>query len=65
MLLALTEGILPLCCHSILPSEEVSDAKTVNIKQYLNTNNFSGNNRHFLIKYAQATQLYIAKVVYK
>jgi hypothetical protein len=33
----------------MLPSEEVCDSKTVNIKQYLNTNNFSVNNRHFQV----------------
>jgi ferredoxin-like protein FixX len=36
----------------------VSHPKTINIEQYLNTNNFSVNNRHFVIKSSQATQLY-------
>ena len=49
----------------MLPSEEVCDSKTVNIKQYLNTNNFSVNNRHFVIKSSQATQLYNTQVYYK
>ena len=35
-LLPLAEGLLPLFCHPLLPSEEVSDPKTINIKQYLN-----------------------------
>jgi hypothetical protein len=43
----------------------VSDPKTINIKQYLNTNNFSVNSRHFVIKSSQATQLYITKVFYE
>jgi hypothetical protein len=38
----------------------VSHPKTINIKLYLITNNFSVNNRHFVIKSSQATQLYIA-----
>jgi hypothetical protein len=46
----------------MLQSEEVSSPKTLKIKQYSNTNNFSVNNRHFVIKSSQATQLYIAKV---
>jgi peptidoglycan hydrolase-like protein with peptidoglycan-binding domain len=41
------------------------DPKTINIKQYLNTNNFSVNNRHFVIKSSQAAQLYNTKVFYK
>jgi hypothetical protein len=45
---------------SLLQSEEVSHPKTINIKLYLITNNFSVNNRHFVIKSSQATQLYIA-----
>jgi hypothetical protein len=49
----------------MLPSEEVCDPKTINIKQYLNTNNFPVNNRHFVIKSSQTTQLYNTKVVYK
>jgi hypothetical protein len=49
----------------MLPSEEVCDPKTINLKQYLNTNNFSVNNKHFVIKSSEATQLYNTKVVYK
>ena len=49
----------------MLPSEEVCDPKTINLKQYLNTNNFSVYNRHFVIKSSQTTQLYNTKVVYK
>ena len=49
----------------MLPSEEVIDPNAINIKQYLNTNNFSVNNRHFVIKASQETQLYNTKVVYK
>jgi hypothetical protein len=46
-------------------SEEVCHPKAININQYLNTNNFSLNNRHLVIKSSQATQLYNTKVVYK
>ena len=49
----------------MLDWEEVLDPKTINIKQYLNTNNFSVNNRHFVIKSSQTTKLYNTKVVYK
>ena len=49
----------------MLPSEEVCHPKTINIIQYLNTNNFSVNNRHFVIKSSQTTQLYNTKVAYK
>jgi hypothetical protein len=49
----------------MLPSEEVYPPKTINIKQYLNTSNFTVNNRHFVIKSSQATQLYITKVFYR
>jgi hypothetical protein len=49
----------------MLQGEEVWNPKTINIKQYLNTNNFSVNNRPFVIKSSQATQLYNTKVVYK
>jgi hypothetical protein len=49
----------------MLPSEEVCDPKAINIKQYLNTNNFSVNNIHFVIKSSYATQLYNTKVVNK
>jgi hypothetical protein len=41
---------------------EVSSPKTINITQYLNTNNFSVNSRHFVMKSSQTTQLYITKV---
>ena len=64
-LLHLTEGLLPLCSLPLLLREEVSDPKTINIKQYLSTNNFSVNNRHIVIKFSQATQLYITKVFHK
>ena len=64
-LLPLTDGLLPLFCPRMLPSEEVSSPKTINIKQYLNTNNFSVNNRHIVIKSSQATQLDITKVFYR
>ena len=64
-LLPLTEGLLPQFDHSLLLCEEVSCSKTINIKQYLNTNNFSVDNRHFVIKSSHATQLYIAKIFYK
>jgi hypothetical protein len=40
-LLPLTEGLLPLLCPSMLHSEEVSFPKTINRKQYLDTNNFN------------------------
>jgi hypothetical protein len=33
----------------------MSYSKTINIKQYLNTNNLSVNNRSFVIKSSQAT----------
>ena len=49
----------------MLQGEEVWNPKTINIKQYLKTNNFSVNNRHFVIKSSQTTQLYITKVFYK
>jgi hypothetical protein len=57
-----TEVPLPLCGPPMLHIEEVSLPKTINIKQYLSTNHFLVNNRHFVIKYSQATQLYITKV---
>jgi hypothetical protein len=41
----------------------VSAPKTINIKQYLNTSNFTVNNRHVVIKSSQATQLYITSVL--
>ena len=40
----------------------MSDPKTINIKQYLKTNNVSVNNTNFVIKSSQATQIYITKV---
>jgi len=43
----------------------VSHPKRINIKQYFNTSHFSVNNRRFVIKYSQVTQLYITKVFYK
>jgi hypothetical protein len=64
-LLPLTDGLLLLCCPRLLPSEEVSSPKTINIKQYLNTSNFTVNNRHFVIKSSQAAQLDITKVFYR
>jgi hypothetical protein len=64
-LLLLTEGLLPLFCPAVLHSEEVSRPKTINIKQYLNTNNFTVNNRHIVIKPSQATQLDITRVFYR
>ena len=39
--LSLLEPLSPLCFSSMLPGVEVSCTKTINIKQYLNTNNFS------------------------
>jgi hypothetical protein len=49
----------------MLQCVEVSSPKTINITKYLNTNNFSVNNRHFVIKSSQTTHLYITKVFYK
>jgi len=54
-----------LCGPTMLPGVEVSHPKTINIKQYLSTNNFSVNNRNVVIKSSQTTQLYIRKVIYK
>jgi type III secretory pathway component EscR len=65
MLQPLTEGLLPLHGIPMLLSEEVSHPKTVNIKQYLNTNNFSVSKRHFVIKSSQAIQPYITKIFHK
>ena len=66
MILPLTDGILPLCCPRLLPSEEVSPPKTINIKQYLNTNNFSVNNRHLVTKSSQAQiPLYYKHIILK
>ena len=50
---------------AMLPGVEVSDPKTINIKQYLNTNNFSVNNRYFVIKSSQTMQLYITTAFYQ
>ena len=57
--------MLSLCGHALLQSEEVYDPITINIKRYLNTKIFSENNRHFVIKSSQTTQIYITKVFYK
>jgi hypothetical protein len=54
-----------LCGPSMLPCVEVSHPKTINIKQYLSTDNFSVNNRHAVIKSSQTTQLYITKAIDK
>ena len=64
-ILPLIDGLPPLSCPFLLPSEEVCPPKAINIKQYLNTSNFAVNNRHFVIKSSQATQLYITKVFYR
>ena len=61
MLLSLTEGLLSLCGHMLLHSEEVFHPRTINVKQYLNTNKFSVNNRHCVIKSSQTTQFYTTK----
>jgi cytochrome c biogenesis factor len=49
----------------LMPGVEVFCPKTIIIKQYLSTKNFSINNTHFVIKSSQTTQLYITKVIYK
>ena len=54
-----------LCGPTMLPGVEVSCPKTINIKQYLSTNNFSVNNRHFVNTPSHLTQLYTTKVIYK
>ena len=46
----------------MLQCVEVSSPKTINITQFLNTNNFSVNNRHFAIKSSQTSQLYISLI---
>ena len=51
-----------MCDLPILQCVEVSCPKTLNIKQYLNANNFSVNNRYFGIKSSQAALIYITKV---
>ena len=61
-LLFLTEVPLPLYDPALLHCEEVSSPKAINIKQYFSTTHFSVNNRHFVIKSSQTTQLYITKV---
>ena len=48
----------------MLQCVEVSIPKTINIKQYFNTNNLSINKRHFVIKSSQTTQLYITKSIF-
>jgi hypothetical protein len=50
---------------SLLHSVEVSHPKTINIKQYLSTDNFSVNNWQVVTKSSQTTQLYITKANYK
>jgi hypothetical protein len=62
MLLSLTTGLLPPIGPSMLLCEEVSSPKTIKIKLYFSTTHFSVNNRHFVIKSSQTTQLYITKV---
>jgi hypothetical protein len=54
-----------LCGPSMLPGVEVYHPKTINIKQYLSTDNFSLNNSQLVIKSSQTTQLYFRKVIYK
>jgi hypothetical protein len=48
-----------MCGPAMLPGVKVSCPKTIDIKQYLSTSNLSVNNRHFVIKNAQTTPLYI------
>jgi hypothetical protein len=57
--------VMHLCGPAMLPGVEVFGPKIINIKQYVSTNNFSINNRHFVIKSSQTTQHYIIKVIYK
>ena len=54
-----------LCDPSMLPGVEVSHPKAINIKQYFNTDNFSVNNIHCVIRSSQTTQFYITKVIYE
>ena len=61
----LTEALLHLFCHTLLLCKEASRPKIINNKKYLNTNNVTGNNRHFVFKSSQVPQLYITKVFYK
>jgi hypothetical protein len=49
----------------VLTSQKVSDPKTINIKQYLNTSNFSVDNRHFVDKSSQTRQHFITKAFKK
>jgi hypothetical protein len=65
MLLPVSEDILHLFGHTQLQNEEVYSRKTINMQQYLNTNNFSVNNRDVVVKSSQATPLYITKILYK
>ena len=53
------------CGQTMLHREEVSRPKAIHIKPYLNTSNFSVNDRHFVIKSSQTTKLYITKIVDK
>jgi hypothetical protein len=46
----------------MLHSEEVSSPKTIKITQYLSTRHCLVDNRYFIIKSSQTTQLYITKV---
>ena len=54
-----------LCGPSMLPGVEVSYPKTINIKQYISTDNFSVNKTHVVMKSSQTTQLYITKEIDK
>ena len=54
-----------LSFQTLLTGVEVFCPKTINIKQYLNTSNYSENTTHFVIKSSQTIQLYIIKVLYK
>ena len=40
-----------ICNYSLLTGVEVFCPKAINIKQYLNTNSFSINNKHFVIQF--------------
>ena len=40
-----------ICNYSLLTGVEVFCPKTIDIKQYLSTNNFSVNNKHFVIQF--------------
>ena len=54
-----------LCGPHMMLGVEVYSPKTIHIREYLNTKKFSVNNRHFVVKSSQLTQLYITKVFYK